>query len=115
MTKHKYRALEIISGDCNCPLSKHAGKRVLFADAELLIKTTHFYSGCSCQIKHYSDRRHQRDRRQFDIQSLGANPYRRKQPFGRRTTDIATKLKLEKSFQQCNSSALASLLSNCVE
>ncbi|MDT8372111.1 MAG: hypothetical protein RQ783_09015 [Gammaproteobacteria bacterium] len=78
-----------------------------YAEAELLIKTTHFYSGCSCQLKRYSERRTQKDRRHFDIQSLGNNLYRRNQTFGRRITDLMTKFKLEKMLNEIQFLALS--------
>jgi hypothetical protein len=83
----KYRAIEIIPGKgCNCGLSKHAGKRMLYSEVLKLFTATN--SSCSCTFKHYEDHRHLSDRRKFDTKSLTSNPHGRTRPYGRRVVDV---------------------------
>jgi len=82
-----YRAIEVIPGNnCNCALSKYAGKRILYS------KVLELFTGsdinCSCTFKHYEDRRHINDRRKFDIDNFILNPHGRVQHYGRRVVDI---------------------------
>ena len=87
MNSLNYRAIEIIPGkDCNCALSKHAGKRMLYS--EVLELSTSLLSTCSCTFKHYKDRRHISERRKFGIESLTSNPHGRIRAYGRRVVDI---------------------------
>lgn len=87
MNNLKFRAIEIIPGkDCNCALSKHAGKRVLYSEVLELLKSSQ--STCSCTFKHYDDRRDTIERRKFDTESLTSNPHVRTRPYGRRAVDI---------------------------
>lgn len=87
MTNLHYRAIDIIPGkDCDCPLSKLAGKRILSSEVIELLTTPP--SKCSCTFKHYDDRRHMTDRRKFDAESLKSNPHGRTRPYGRRVVDI---------------------------
>lgn len=82
-----YRAIDIIPGkECNCPLSKHAGKRVLYSEVLELLKSSQ--STCSCTFKHYEDRRHSVERRKFDTESLTSHSQVRTRPYGRRAVDI---------------------------
>jgi hypothetical protein len=100
-----YRAIEIIPGQsCNCPLSKHAGKRVLYSEVIELLKSSQ--STCSCTFQHYDDRRHLADRRTFDIDSVAANTHGRTRPYGRRQADIHnrardpfTKIRMRATFE----------------
>lgn len=87
MNNVNFRAIEVISGgNCNCALTKYAGKRMLYS--EVLELFTDLHSNCSCTFKHYDDRRHLSDRRKFDADSLTANPHGRTRPYGRRVVDI---------------------------
>ena len=87
MNNLNYRAIEIIPGkDCNCALSKHAGKRILYSEVLELFSGSH--SSCSCTFKHYEDRRYLSDRRKFNIDNLTLNPHGRTLPYGRRAIDI---------------------------
>jgi len=85
MNNLNYRAIDIIPGNgCNCALSKHAGERMLYSEVlELFTNST-----CSCTFKHYNDRRHIGERRNFDAESLISNPHGRTRPYGRRVVDI---------------------------
>jgi hypothetical protein len=84
---NNYRGLEIIVGDnCNCVLSKHAGKRMLYSEVLELLKNSN--SACSCTFKHFKDRRHKFDKRKFDADSLTSDADRRTMPYGRRVVDI---------------------------
>ena len=86
MNNIDFRAIEIIPGnDCNCALSKLAGKRMLYSE---VLELFTLRSNCSCTFKHYDDRRHQYDRRKFDIEDLTSNPNSRTRPYGRRIVDI---------------------------
>lgn len=87
MSNLNYRAIEVIPGkDCNCTLSKHAGKRMLYSDILELLESSQ--PSCSCIFKHYEDRRHISDRRKFDVDNLTSNPHGRTRPYGRRVVDI---------------------------
>ena len=87
MNNIDFRAIEIIPGnECNCALSKLAGKRVLYS--EVIDLFTSVQSNCSCTFKHYDDRRRKYDRRKFDIDDLTSNPNSRTRPYGRRAVDI---------------------------
>ena len=87
MSNLNYRAIDIIPGkDCNCELSKHAGKRMLYSEVLELLKSSQ--SPCSCTFKHYADRRDSVERRTFDTDSVASNPHDRTQPYGRRAVDI---------------------------
>lgn len=87
MNNLNYRAIEIIPGkNCNCALSKYAGKRVLYSEVLELLKNSQ--STCSCTFQHYDDRRHTVERRKFDTDSLTSNPHRRTRLYGRRVVDI---------------------------
>jgi len=82
-----YRAIEIISGNnCNCELSKHVGKRMLYSEVLGLLTSSH--STCSCTFKHCDDRRHIGERRKFNIDNLASDLHNRTQPYGRRVVDI---------------------------
>lgn len=104
MNNLNYRAIEIIPGNnCNCALSKHAGKRILYSEVLELFTSSH--SHCSCTFKHYEDRRHIGDRRKFDTENLTSNPHGRTRPYGRRVVDIHnrardrfTKIRMEATF-----------------
>jgi len=83
----KYRAIEIIKGDnCNCALSKYAGQRMLYSKFIELFESSHL--NCNCTFKHYDDRRHNFDRRNFDIDNLTSNIHGRTRYYGRRIVDI---------------------------
>ena len=87
MNTFNYQAIEIIPGkDCNCALSKYAGKRMLYS--EVLELSTGLLSTCSSTFKHYEDRRQTCDRRKFDTDNLSLNPYGRTRIYGRRVVDI---------------------------
>jgi len=87
MNKMDFRAIEIIPGnDCNCELSRLAGKRMLYSEVLELLSSSH--STCDCKFKHYDDRRHQADRRRFDVDNLAVSPQVRTRPYGRRAVDI---------------------------
>jgi len=87
MNNLNYRAVEIISGNnCNCALSKYAGKRMLYSEVLELLTSTD--SRCSCTFKHYDDRRHIGERRKFDTYNLTSNPHGRTRLYGRRVVDI---------------------------
>lgn len=87
MNSINFRAIEIIPGNGgNCELSKLAGKRILYREVRELFSCSHL--SCSCTFKHYNDRRHQYDRRKFDIHDLTSNSNIRARPYGRRTVDI---------------------------
>ena len=82
-----FRAVEIIPGnDCNCALSRLAGKLMLYSEIQELL--TYSNETCSCKFKHFDDRRHKSERRRFDVDNLAMNPHRRTRPYGRRTVDI---------------------------
>jgi len=82
MSDSNYRAIEVIPGKyCNCALSKHAAKRMLYSDILNLLESSQ--PTCSCTFKHYEDRRHISDRRKFDVDNLTSNPHGRTQPYGR--------------------------------
>jgi len=84
-----FRATEIIASDnCNCSLSKHAGKRMLFNEVQSLIANSFFQSNCTCTFKHYADRRTNIDRRKFDENISSFSKQMRKIPYGRRAIDI---------------------------
>jgi hypothetical protein len=102
MTNKDYRAIEIISNNCTCMLSKHAGERMLLTDYSKLIQMTGTDVSCRCTFKHYDDRRSQHDRRKFDINSVILNTYRRTQPFGRRVKDQLTKMRYERMLEDMN-------------
>lgn len=87
MNNINYRAMEIIvGGNCNCVLSKHAGKRMLYSEVLELLKNSN--SSCSCTFKDFEDRRHKADRRKFDTDSLTSDANGRTMPYGRRVVDI---------------------------
>lgn len=89
MNQTDFRATEIIAGeDCTCPLSKHAGKRMLFQEVQSLIESSDLHSTCTCTFKHFADRRTHIDRRKFDIKSTSFANKVRKMPYGRRAIDI---------------------------
>ncbi len=100
MTTKDYRAVEIISNNCTCMLSKHAGKRLLMTEFSELAGNAGLNVACKCTFKHYSDRRDQKERRKFDIESLVFNAFRRTQPFGRRLKDELNKLRFEKMLSE---------------
>lgn len=80
-----YQAIEVVAGkDCNCALSKLAGKRLLYNDVLDLFTN----SRCSCTFKHYKDRRHIGDKRRFGIVQPIPNHQSRAKPYGRRVVDI---------------------------
>jgi len=80
-----YQAIEVIPRkNCDCALSKYAGKRMLYSEISELLDST-----CTCcTFKHYEDRRHISDRRRFNIDNLTSNPHGRTRPYGRRAVDI---------------------------
>jgi hypothetical protein len=89
MNKNDFRATEIIAGkNCNCELSKHAGKRMLVTEVQSLIAHSDFYTNCTCTFKHYSDRRSNIDRRKFDVKTIASSKQQRTRPYGRRAIDI---------------------------
>jgi len=89
MSNLNYRAIEIIPGNnCNCALSKHAGKRMLYSEVLDLLPPSDPNSSCSCTFKHYDDRRHIGERRTFNIDKPTSNPHGRTRPYGRRVVDI---------------------------
>jgi len=106
MNSLNYQAIEVIPGkDCNCALSKHAGKRMLCSEVLELLGSTLLGPTCSCTFKHYEDRRHLIDRRKFNIESLTSNSHGRTHPYGRRAVDIHnrsrdrfTKRRMEATF-----------------
>ena len=89
MNQIDFRATEIIAGDnCNCPLSKNAGKRILSQDVQSLLANSDSHTNCTCTFKHYADRRTNFDRRKFDVNNTSSANNIRKIPSGRRTIDI---------------------------
>lgn len=100
MSTKDYRAIEIVSNNCTCLLSKHAGKRLLVSEFSQLAENSGINVACKCTFKHYSDRRDQKDRRKFDIESLVFNAFRRTKPFGRRLQDELNKLRFEKLLSE---------------
>jgi hypothetical protein len=100
MNKTDYRATEIISNGCTCPLSFYSGQTLLLSEFSALQEEVGSNPNCQCQFKHYADRRHLKDRRKLDIESLVLNTYRRAQPFGRRIADKVKKLNFEQMLDQ---------------
>lgn len=89
MNRQDYRAIEVIPGrNCSCPLSKLAGKRMLYTDIAELLNHSAFYPHCTCTFKHYADRRQGIDRRNFETQDINKTGQIRNMPYGRRTADI---------------------------
>ena len=87
MDKISFRAIEVIPGnDCNCALSKLAGKRVLYSEVIELFTSSN--SNCSCTFKHFEDRRRKYDRRKFGSDDLTSNSHGRTRIYGRRVVDI---------------------------
>lgn len=87
MSNLNYRAIEIIQGNnCNCGLSDHTGKRMLYSKFIELFESSHL--NCNCTFKHYDERRHNFDRRNFDIEKLTSNIHGRTLYYGRRIVDI---------------------------
>jgi hypothetical protein len=81
MNNLNYRAMKIIVGNnCNCVLSKHTGKRLLYSEVLELLKN--YNSVCSCTFKHF------KDQRQFDRDNLTLEPHGRTIPYGRQVVDI---------------------------
>jgi hypothetical protein len=100
MNNLDYRAVEILSNDCQCQLSKHSGETILLGEFNKLVHQIGARQNCTCQFKHYDDRRHRADRRKLDIDNLFLNAYRRTQPFGRRVADKIKKMQFEQMFDQ---------------
>jgi len=87
MNRISFHAIEVIPGnDCNCPLSKLAGKRVLYSEVLELFTSSNL--SCGCTFKHFDDRRHKFDRRRFDSDDLTSSSHNRTRPYGRRAVDI---------------------------
>jgi len=99
MNNLNYRAIEIISGNnCNCVLSKHTGKRMLYSEVLELLTSSHSTSTCSCTFKYYEDRRDIGERRKFDIDNLTSNLHNRSRPYGRRVVNIHNRARDRRGF-----------------
>jgi len=82
-----YRAIDIILGkNCNCELSRLAGKRML--SSKVIELFTSSRSRCDCTFRNYDDRRHLSDKRKFDAENVKSNPHNRTKPYRRRVVDI---------------------------
>lgn len=98
MRQQDYRAIEIIKDEnCDCLLSKHSGKRILMSEYHNLVKHSVSH-GCRCKLRHHADRRSGRDRRDFSLEALVHNQFRRQQPFGRRQTDEMIRMEKESAI-----------------
>lgn len=106
MKTSDYRAVEIIPSDnCNCALSRLAGKLMLYSEIHELLTNPH--STCSCKFKHFDDRRHKVERRRFDVDNLEMKPHRRAQPYGRRAVDIHNRARDRFTKQRMEASSTA--------
>ncbi len=103
-----FGAIEVFAGEtCQCILSRHAGRRLLYSEVNTMLRISPLQPRCECTFKHFTDRRHKVERRNFTITNSILNNNRRLQPCGRRKADIHNHVRVSNSYLHSELNAIS--------